>query len=568
MKRGVLAFVGDNPRDAVRSAASRAGLVEVDAGSGLLLFVGTALPVRDRAGDAAVKGVTVGDVFAFPGAGNSGSTAGWGSYLSFSRAGAAVRIERAPLTGLPLYWFRYLSGVVLTSHLDLIADFIGGIEIDWEFVAHAISHINLRTERTGLCGLSELLPGSELEIEGARVSVRSTWSPWDYANRPTALDFADMTRELERRLIDCTRAWGSERGKLLLELSGGVDSSIVAAALHGAGFSFRAINFVTPRGDGDERFYARAVADHMGAALIEAELGFGKIDLVAPPDRLTPRPASYAVLGSIDAAFERAAASGDDTILGGIGGDNIFGFDGSVAPILDAFAAFGISRRTLGALRDVARAGDATAWTALRLARRAALRGPRTNWRRETLFVNEAAVPERPFAHPWDEGAAGAPPGRRNHVEAVMRILDFLDRPARWHDRDVIAPLLSQPVVEFCLTIPSWTWVRGGRDRAVARAAFAPRLPPEVIWRRGKGRIESVAASAYQAQRADVRELLFGGRLASSGLIDRHAIATYLGRDLTPGDFDYYRLLEIADVERWVRALEASPLCGPSFDQR
>ena len=110
--------------------------------------------------------------------------------------------------------------------------------------------------------------------------------------------------------------------------------------------------------------------------------------------------------------------------------------------------------------------------------------------------------------------------------------------------------------------------MRGGRDRAVARAAFASRLPPEVVWRRGKGRLDSLCTASYLRQRGALADLLLGGRLAERGLLDKPAIETYLAHDLVEGDFAYFRLLEIADVERWVRSVEASPLMGPSSRQR
>lgn len=565
MKRGILAFLGTGVETAtVHDTARRAGLVAAGDIAGMALFAGSHLPVRPLKDGSFV----LGDIFAREGGDSDAAGEPWGSYLRFWADDRTVRIERAPLTGLPLYWMRFGAGILCFSHLELAQGLVHGLDIDHDFVAHSISYINLRTERTGLRGLSELLPGSRLEIEGGSVRLVSTWSPRDYAARPTSFAAADLAPRLERCVIECVRAWGGARPEIMLELSGGLDSSIVAAALAGAGCASAAINFVTPRGDGDERRFARVVASRCGASLVEADLGDEVADLVAPPHRLTPRPADYAVLGSIDRAFDRACGPSDAAIFGGIGGDNIFGFDGSVAPILDAAAAHGYSRRTFEALRDVARAADTTMWHALRLALRARRKGVRRGWRRETLFLDSAALPEQPFAHPWDEGMKGAAPAKRNHVEAVMRILDFVDRPGRWYDRDVVAPLLSQPLVEFCLAIPSWTWVEGGRDRAVARAAFASRLPPAVVWRRGKGRIESVAAAAYRAQRADLRDLLLGGRLAALGLLDRVAIEIYLARDLAAGDYDYYRLLEIADVERWVRALEVSSFCGPSRAHR
>ncbi len=32
-------------------------------------------------------------------------------------------------------------------------------------------------------------------------------------------------------------------------------------------------------------------------------------------------------------------------------------------------------------------------------------------------YLNAAAMPERPFAHPWDDGAETASRAKRNHVE-------------------------------------------------------------------------------------------------------------------------------------------------------
>jgi asparagine synthase (glutamine-hydrolysing) len=146
------------------------------------------------------------------------------------------------------------------------------------------------------------------------------------------------------------------------------------------------------------------------------------------------------------------------------------------------------------------------------------------------------------------------------HVAALRRILDFLDRPGRWYDRDTVAPLLSQPVVELCLAVPGWVWTEGGHDRAPARVAFAGHLPPEVTWRRGKGRIESACAAAYLASRARLKVLLLEGQLARAGLLERGAVEACLARDTLDGTFDYFRLIELADVEAWLASIAAARL--------
>src|SRR3546814_18425449 len=67
-----------------------------------------------------------------------------------------------------------------------------------------------------------------------------------------------------------------------------------------------------------------------------------------------------------------------------------------------------------------------------------------------------------------------------------------------------ITPLLSQPIVELCLSIPTWQWVRGGRDRAVARAAVADLLPALIAQRRTKGGPTGFLRRVFNA-RADDR---------------------------------------------------------------
>lgn len=565
MKRALLAYLGhEGAAGAVAAVAARLELRGHFEGAGLHLFAGDRVAHRVMPDGA----ILLGDIFSATGAACHSPLDGWGSFLAFGREGRGWRVDRAPLTGLPLYWMRWRRGILCASRLEPLIGLVDAPRIDWDFAAQALVYSNLRTERTGIVGLRELQPGMRLLWDGDEPRTDMLWSPWEHVGNVRSAGVAELAPELETRLIGATRSWTSARSNIMLELSGGLDSSIVAAALAGAGANFTAVNFVTQGADGDERPYAQAVASHCGIELIEAELTSSDIDLVAAPAIVGPRPGAYAVLRGIDHAFERAVGGRDVSVFGGIGGDNIFSFDGSVLPFLDAARTYGFRRRAFEVLRDVARGGGATLWDAGRLAWQAWRRGPRDGWRRETEFVRQEAIPSSPFAHPWDEGAREHAQAKRNHVEAVRRILDFVDRPLRWADRDVVAPLLSQPVVEYCLSVPSWTWIEGGRDRAVARAAFARRLPPEVVWRRGKGRIESLATRAYLRQRPEIRELLLEGRLAAQGLLDRGAVEAYLARDLADGDFLYFRLLEIADVELWVRSVEGLGWAGASFDQR
>src|SRR3546814_19190936 len=82
-----------------------------------------------------------------------------------------------------------------------------------------------------------------------------------------------------------------------------------------------------------------------------------------------------------------------------------------------------------------------------------------------------------------------------------------------------IAPLLSQPIVELCLSIPTWHWIADGRDRAVAHAAFSNRLPRTINVRQQKGGPAESQLSTYSTQRDCLHALLLPVYLAGAGIM-------------------------------------------------
>ncbi|MCP2835015.1 asparagine synthase-related protein, partial [Salmonella enterica] len=69
--------------------------------------------------------------------------------------------------------------------------------------------------------------------------------------------------------MNCVSAQLADAQHPLLQLSGGLDSSILAAVLHEMGTPFRAVTLATRDAEGDERRFARAVAGHLGIPLEE-----------------------------------------------------------------------------------------------------------------------------------------------------------------------------------------------------------------------------------------------------------------------------------------------------------
>jgi asparagine synthase (glutamine-hydrolysing) len=87
----------------------------------------------------------------------------------------------------------------------------------------------------------------------------------------------------------------------------------------------------------------------------------------------------------------------------------------------------------------------------------------------------------------------------------------------------------------------------------VARQAFSTALPALVIDRRSKGNLAGFAGPAFEAARGKLADHLLGGRLDQAGLLDANALRAVLRDSGPPKGSDYFRILQIADVESWAR---------------
>jgi asparagine synthase (glutamine-hydrolysing) len=95
--------------------------------------------------------------------------------------------------------------------------------------------------------------------------------------------------------------------------------------------------------------------------------------------------------------------------------------------------------------------------------------------------------------------------------------------------------------------------IADGRNRAVARNAFADLLPPEVLHRRSKGTFMSYSGAVYQRNKVQLREFLLSGALQQHQLLDVAALQQFFKADLPPRDNSFMRVLELSMIENWVR---------------
>lgn len=480
----------------------------------------------------------------------------WGGYLTVS-AGPVPSIARDMSGALPCYHARAGNALLLASDVDLLLG-TGLVRpgFDWEATLRLFHDCSLPTAATALTGIRELLPGFSLEVSGGEVIERARWSPWDHVVPDCRIGPEQAAERLRRTVQNCVSAIVSPYRSLLLALSGGLDSSILAACL-ASGACDRQITCLTLFGEdpgADERDHARAVCAHLGLTLVERPFRLEDVKIEQPLAPHLPRPIGRTLAQSYERAhLDVAAEHGIDAFVTGSGGDNVFNHSRSAAALADRLRVEGLGLGLLATLRDiVAHTGcsplEAIAG-AMRLRRRHAY-----VWRSNPAFLHPdaaGALAASPASHPWLEAPARALAGNAAHIAALLRVQLSLE-PARNRHAPVLFPLLSQPIVEACLAIPSWQWRTGGVDRALARQAFADALPPLVLNRRLKGGPDSFGAALVRHHRVAICERLLEGRLSREGLLDREAIAAALIADRQTTGEERVRLLDLLDTEAWL----------------
>lgn len=485
-------------------------------------------------------------------------TGAWGGYVAMVWDGTerALDVLRDPSGGLPCFQASSQGLDLFFSDIEPVLG-LGVLQpaVDPSFLAHHLTFPHLRSVRTGLLGVSEVLAGTRVRVGPGGTERAIVWSPWRFAEPKAQLgERNEAVRQLREEAERCVNAWGALSQSILLELSGGLDSSIVAACLAGRRAAITCVTMVTPDPGADERRYAALTAAAIGAPLVEAFLQAAPVELCRAPQTRLPRPGLGALQQAVDMVLmPEAQRLSADAFFGGGGGDNVFCYLVTAAPAVDALRTRGLGATVLTAIDNLAQINGCTAWHAAYLTAKKALRPLRHPWRPDLCFINPAAAPDQPDPHPWLDWPARTLPGKIEHVANLVRIQSAPDGKERPALAPVRHPLLSQPVVELCLQIPSWMWISGGQDRSVARDAFRDRLPAEILDRRTKGEFFDFTRSIYARNRTVLADHLVGGWLDRAGLLDGAAIKAYFA-DREIRDARFHRLLDIAGVETWARS--------------
>ena len=464
----------------------------------------------------------------------------------------------------PLYFTESAEGVAFGSDARSVV-IAGGLkpEVDEAQIAGFLFQRYVNAPQTLLRGISKLRPGHLLTYDRERLEQREYWrlDPTE----PSPLS-ADELRELVQESVRCRLMSDVPLGVLL---SGGVDSSAVAALMHRAGargFSTFTIGF----GDSlyDERGLARLTAERLGTDHHEAVVQPAMFIDALPRlswyrDEPMSEPSEVPLLLLAELARQHVKV-----VLTGDGGDEIFGgypkyraerllrtagpFAALALRGAGALAARRPSHRQLARAVETVQIDDrllrwASWFRSFSLAELDRLLVPRLRPTEETL-VGPLRLLLAPYAH--------LDPAR------AMLVGDFLtylpDNMLLRSDKVLMAasvegrmPLLDHRVIERMSNLSGSARVGIRRAKTILRDAVEDVLPPEIMRQPKRG--FPVPIARVLAEDTRLQQLLLSERTLDRGLYERRELQALVAGNGAYAAARELKLFTVAALELWLR---------------
>lgn len=505
----------------------------------------------------------------------------WGNYVAFGRdpgggntSGGNKWVLKDPTGNLPCFRTDFRGVAIFFSRpADCVATQLLPFSINEGFLnAHLVSGGSMM----GRAALNEVSPvrrGECIEfhrVHGAWQSDRRMyWTPLGFSGAEDLIEDPAAAASAMRSVVKAaTHSWASLHDSLLLRLSGGLDSSIIAGCLKDApgNAKFVAYTYFSPNGRSDERPWARLAAEHSQCQHVECPVSPTEMDLrvalqMGPSIEPTPL-LSFLQRTTLEQSL--AATSQATAIFNGEGGDSGFCSDTISFAVSEYLQRHGLGSGIFRLASQVALLTEKSSWNVLTDALRRRLTRTPGGMPRERILaasqlvsadVRQAFQMNDNQSHPWFQGMRRVPWDKVRRLGTLICTPDYYNVAG---DADavvpeIVAPLYAQPVMELLLRIPIYTHFNGGRDRGLARQAFTEEVPQPILRRLWKDRAPGFHDELLERHREFLKETLLDGMLARERLLDRAMLEQVLSAGPSKSPVYPGEIFRHLDSELWAR---------------
>jgi len=487
----------------------------------------------------------------------------------------------------PFYYWQNDSTFVFASEIKALLEYPAiSATLNQSLVSEYLAFGYTSGEETLFAGIRKLMPGHTLTVDitprKLAVSIRSYWDvpgP-DGPGSPGAglKSDQDWIRELRRRLEENIEMRLMSDVPLGMFLSGGVDSSAIAALMKrmvtgpvetfSVGYAEAAYS---------ELSYARQVAGTIGTSHHEVVVGMEDF-FNALPQLVWHEDEPIAWPSSVSLYFvSRLAAQHVKVVLTGEGSDELFGgyarysfysrnqrraeaYKVVPGPIRSALRSFLATSSLLRA--DLRRKAQHTI-----LGRDPDIRslyldnfycafsqGELGKWLRSSPSVAQAD----PYAHMlgyWDQAPArDSLLGRMLYADQKTYLVELLmkqDQMSMANSIESRVPLLDHTLVEFAAAIPDRLKLRGGEGKYIFKKAVEDVLPHEIVYRTKMGFPTPMRAWLMDKRAQPVFDLIRDKSGVLAELIDPAQLETLFSGHLSGREDNTDRLWRLLNLQLW-----------------
>ncbi len=455
----------------------------------------------------------------------------WGRYAGalLDEADQKITLVRDPMGLSTLFYTILPDGILFASELALIYDCLEQKpDFNDDYFAAYISRGEYAPAATPFQGVYQLQPGMALHY--ALDGSSSQELLWDMASikAPQIINPAEFQEQLLETLKKSLKAWVGESKGVCVELSGGLDSSAVMILLREVLRSDQkliGVNYIDSKEpSANEIPYAQEVADMCGAPLYFIDTQEVSLLEETSPSWRPNNPSTLRMFKKNDDNLKNIMnMHGCDTIVNGQGGDHVF----SAPPLQTALADYWLQKGLRG---SSAVAQELAAFYRMPL--------PPLLWqnvkevgnyyRGTVVGHNELDIAwmaddfARTFKKPChylDKATQNFYPAKKVQTEAIAHAVHFAERNQRIAHMIFTHPLLSQPVVEMGLQIPTYLSFADGFDRIFFRKAVSAIKKPQALWRIHKGDTTASMLKKITQQSSAIIDKLENGYLIRRGII-------------------------------------------------
>jgi asparagine synthase (glutamine-hydrolysing) len=480
----------------------------------------------------------------------------------------------------PLYYHLQGDTVVFGSEIKALLQH-PGVRRDWnpEAIDAFLAFQYIPSPGSIYRHISKLPAGHLMVVEDGRTSLRRYWT-LTFPPEPSRASEAQLLEELDERITESVRLRLLSDVPLGAFLSGGIDSSLVVAAMTKIG-SGRVVT--TSVGFAEQAFneieYARTVAEHLKTERHEQMVTPDVADLLPVLAWHFDEP--FADSSMVPTYYVSAAARQHVTVaLSGDGGDepwagyarhrveqfesSLRGWLGSAGSAVAGLIGRGMPLAIKGA-RSLRHLGMTPADACAQKHAYAQFEGKGRSALYSRDFAHEVrrSDPFSGFRAAYTECTSSRPLDRSLYVDVNTYLVDDImtkvDRASMAVSLESREPLLDHKLLEFAATVPASMKLRNGQGKYLLRRLLERSVPASIVNRPKHGFEAPIGGWLRTALAPMTRDLFFDGRMQNRGVFNLEAIERIWSEHQSGRRDHRHRLWSLLMLELWFRQFADSP---------